>query len=359
MLIPTWNPPGPGRKAGVGFVVATLTLAGLAACTSAGHHSDGSSAGSPATSAGGSGSSATVAAASREVSFVVDGTTTYATLQIPAHSGGQRLAAALLIAGSGPTDRNGNDAGLGVTADTLELVAGLLAQQGIMSLRYDKYFAGKTGAGAFSSDPASITMPAFVTQAVAAYEFMGRQPEADPAKLLVVGHSEGGMVALAVAEAAATKPAGLALLEPQDERLLDLLELQIDENISALVAQGTLPTDQARRNRQAVATAIRQFRAERAVATSGMAAQVVALLRPILLAPDTANFARTDDAIVPATLANKVTSGTRVLVTDGTRDQNVPISTVGPLVQTLTQAGATGPGLVTLPGTDHYLHLAN
>ena len=75
---------------------AALLCAGLAACSSAG-------------AAGGSGSgSGEVAAASSDVSFAVDGTKTYGTLEIPAHRNGQHLAAALLLAGSGPTDRDGN-----------------------------------------------------------------------------------------------------------------------------------------------------------------------------------------------------------------------------------------------------------
>ena len=85
-------------------------------------------------------------AVSRDVSFVVAGTTTYGTLEIPAHRSGQRLAAALLIAGSGPTDRNGNDVAANLTPNILQLIAGVLAQMGIMSLRFDKYFSGQTPA---------------------------------------------------------------------------------------------------------------------------------------------------------------------------------------------------------------------
>jgi hypothetical protein len=46
-----------------------------------------------------------------------------------------------------------------------------------------------------------------------------------------------------------------------------------------------------------------------------------------------------------------------VLVTVGTRDPNVPPATIGPLVQALTSAGITGPGLRLLQGTDHFMHL--
>ena len=102
-----------------------------------------------------------VAAVSREVSFVVGGTTTYGTLDIPAHRSGQRLAAALLLAGSGPTDRNGNDIAANLTPYTLQLIAGELARMGIMSLRFDKYFAGQTGGGTFAANPSSIDLAAY------------------------------------------------------------------------------------------------------------------------------------------------------------------------------------------------------
>jgi LuxR family maltose regulon positive regulatory protein len=44
--------------------------------------------------------------------------------------------------------------------------------------------------------------------------------------MLAAGHSEGGMYALLVAESVSPHPAGLALIEPQDRRLLSLIQLQ-------------------------------------------------------------------------------------------------------------------------------------
>ena len=95
-----------------------------------------------------------------------------------------------------------------------------------MSLRFDKYFSGQTGGGAFAADPSSIDLAAYIRQADAAYDFLRAQPDTDTGRMLVVGHSEGGMYALLVAESTAPRPAGLALIEPQDERLLSLIQLQ-------------------------------------------------------------------------------------------------------------------------------------
>src|SRR4051812_44628209 len=112
-------------RAGALFVAGAVVLA---ACSGRGGSGGGSS---TPTTAGSSG------ATSREVSFTVDGTTTYGTLEVPAHLSGRKLAAALLIAGSGPTDRNGNQPPQDMP-DTLEMIGKALAGQGIVSLRFDK-----------------------------------------------------------------------------------------------------------------------------------------------------------------------------------------------------------------------------
>jgi acetyl esterase/lipase len=318
--------------------VAAMIGAGLAACSSG------------ATSPG------MVAPTEQSVQFTVDGTTTYGTLDVPAHRAGQRLAAALLLAGSGPTDRDGDDAAAGLDPHTLQLVAGVLGRMGVMTLRFDKYFSGQTGAGAFAAHPSSIDLAAFIKQADAAYDFLRAQPAADPHRMLVAGHSEGGMYALLVAKSVSPRPAGLALIEPQDERFLSLIQLQTDEQLDAMVTQDSITADTARQNGGAVRQAIADFRARRPVATDGMLPEVVNLLTPILLSDVNAVYVRSDDAVYPPAVAARLPHGTRVLVTEGTADQNVPPSTITPLVSALAAAGASGPGLRTLSGVNHLLH---
>jgi pimeloyl-ACP methyl ester carboxylesterase len=338
------------RRTGYLVALAAALSTGLAACSSP----SGSRQGAVSTP---SGSSPQVAAVSRDVSFTVDGTTTYGTLDIPAHRAGQRLAAALLLAGSGPTDRNGDDAAAGLTAHTVALIAGVLAQMGIMSLRFDKYFSGQTGAGTFAADPGSIDLAAYISQAEAAYDLLRAQPQTNTKQMLVAGHSEGGMYALLVAGSVSPPPAGLALIEPQDERLLSLIQLQTDEQINAAVSQGTFTAAAGRQNVAAVAEAIAAFRAGRQVSTSGLAPGVVQLISPELLSPVNARYVRTDDAVYPPSVAARLPGGTRVLVTDGTEDTNVPLTTIKPLVGALAAAGTSGPGLRVLTGVDHLLHL--
>jgi uncharacterized protein len=294
----------------------------------------------------------------RDVCFEVDGTATYGTLRVPAHRAGQRLAAALLLPGSGPADRDGNVPGIGVTPRTLRLIAGLLGELGIMSLRFDKYFTGRTGAGAYAADPGRIDLDAFIRQAAAAYQVLGAQRETRPEALLIAGHSEGGLYALLTAEQVRPPPAGIALIEPMAEPLLSTIEVQATAGLSAAVAAGTLDPAVAAGNASGLRQAIGEFRAGRPVDTSGLLPDIVRRLRPGLLVAENARYVRQGDAVHPMAAAAKVAPGTRVLVTAGTNDGNIPVSAIKLLALVLGGVGATGPGLRVLAGIDHFLHPA-
>jgi hypothetical protein len=229
---------------------------------------------------------------------------------------------------------------------------------GIMSVRFDKYFAGRTGAGSFASDPAAVDLNAFIRQAGGANKLLYDQPETDRRRMLVIGHSEGGLHAMLLAETASPKPAGLAMIEPLDERSLDLLAVQIDESLDAQVTHGAITADTARSNAQGVRSAIAAFRAGQPVDTTNLLPSVVTALKPFLFTPANAKFERTEDAIEPATYAAKLPAGLRVLMTDGTADHNVPPPTIQPLADGLARAGTTGPGFQRLDNLDHYLHPA-
>ncbi|MGW9433654.1 serine aminopeptidase domain-containing protein [Streptomyces decoyicus] len=296
---------------------------------------------------------AVVPAVDREVRFTADGITAYGTVHIPAHRAGCRLAAALLLPGSGPTDRNGDEPP-GLTPHTLALISDVLDGDGVMSLRFDKYGTGRTGLGGRHSAP---DMAAYTRQAAAAYNTLRAQPEADPQALLVVGHSEGGLQALLVDRAVTAKPAGLALIAPQDMRLLDMVNHQLAAQLAQAVVAGQLTAQQARRNKDGVAKAIADFRAKRPVDTSGLLPSVASLLLG-MFGPVNARFVRSDDALYPPAVARGVAHGTRTLVTCGTADTNVPCRTTPPLLSALAAARTTGPGLRVLPGLDHLLHPA-
>lgn len=101
----------------------------------------------------------------------------------------------VLIAGSGPVDRDGNVAQLGVNTNTLKLLAESLASDGISSLRYDKRgIAASAKAGSAEID---LRFEHYVNDAAG----WARQVAADPRfnKVVLIGHSEGALIALLAA----------------------------------------------------------------------------------------------------------------------------------------------------------------
>src|SRR5436305_7678458 len=75
---------------------------------------------------------------------------------------GKRTPIVLIIPGSGPTDRDGNNP-LGVTAAPYRLLAEALAAKGVSTLRADK--RGMFGSKAAISDPNAVTIADYAADA--------------------------------------------------------------------------------------------------------------------------------------------------------------------------------------------------
>jgi alpha/beta superfamily hydrolase len=296
-----------------------------------------------------------VPAADREVVFTVDGTTTYGTLHVPAHRTGQRLRAALLLPGSGPTDRDGNQSH--AAPNTLAQVAAAFASDQVATLRFDKYGTGRTGLGAYGEHPGTLDYPAFVRQATAAYEFLRDQPETDPHALMVAGHSEGAMTALLLGRTVHPRPAGLALLQPQAIRLLDLVALQLHAQTAEAARQGQLTLEQQRAIDAAIDAAVTALREHRPVDTTDLPAAVAQLF--VAFQGASGRFVESDDAVYPPDTAAALRPGVWVLLTCGTNDAQIPCATTNALTAALRRAHAGGPGRVPLSGVDHLLHDAD
>ena len=293
-----------------------------------------------------------VPAADHEISFSVYGTTTYGTLHIPAHQAGRRLPAALLLPGSGPTDRNGNQPPT-LTPNTLGNLASALGADGIATFRFDKYGTGRTGLGAFTGHPENLDYQVFVRQADAAYRVLSSQPQVDSRSVRLIGHSEGAMTALVVAATARPRPAGIALLQPQAMRLLDVISRQIHDQLGQAAAAGQLTQEQKRAASLAVDRAVADFRAHRPVDTTSLLPPIAALFQS--LEGTNRRFVESDDLVEPAQVAQRLRAGTPVLLTCGTADPQVPCDTTEELTAALRHAHTRGPGRVTLPGVGHNL----
>jgi len=96
----------------------------------------------------------------------------------------------LIISGSGPTDRDGNNPD-GGRNDSLKRLAWVLAKHNIASVRYDK--RGVAASLAATPDERNLTLEAYVSDAQA----WGQKLKADPrfGKLILLGHSEGALIA--------------------------------------------------------------------------------------------------------------------------------------------------------------------
>lgn len=117
----------------------------------------------------------------------------YGTLLTP-ESGSRTVA--LIIAGSGPTDRNGN--GQTITTNSYRMIADSLCAHGIASLRYDK-----RGIGESASPMATNEALRFEDYINDANSWVDELSSEGFEKIVIVGHSEGAQIAV---EVAATNP---------------------------------------------------------------------------------------------------------------------------------------------------------
>lgn len=135
-----------------------------------------------------------------EVSFHTEDSELAGTLAIP--EGEAPFPAVIILAGSGPWDRNGDEdarrvealrqAGQPVFAanSTYRDIAEGLSRAGMVTLRYDKRGIGNsTGEGGDFPEPSLRDLRAAVT-------FLRSHPSVDPERIALVGHSLGGLWAL-------------------------------------------------------------------------------------------------------------------------------------------------------------------
>lgn len=110
------------------------------------------------------------------------------TLTVPPGKG--PFPAAALIAGSGPHGRDETVMG----HKPFLVLSDYLTRHGIVVLRYDKRGIGQSG-----GNYASATTAEFADDAEAAFNYLRSQPEVNPGKVGLIGHSEGAVIAPMVA----------------------------------------------------------------------------------------------------------------------------------------------------------------
>jgi uncharacterized protein len=236
-----------------------------------------------------------------------------------------RLAMTLIIPGSGPTDRDGNNP-LGVKASTYRLLAEGLAERGIGTARIDK--RGMFASAAAVADGNAVTIDDYVAD-IAAWISVIRK-ETDVSCVWLLGHSEGGLVALAAVQKL-PDICGLVLVSTAGRPLGEVLRTQLRANPANAPI---LP--------QAMA-AIDALEAGRRVDVAGMHPALMPLF-----APQVQGFLINVFAYDPAKLIAAVTKP--VVIVQGRRDMQVGVADAERLKEAAPKAE-----LVLLPDTNHVL----
>jgi uncharacterized protein len=236
-----------------------------------------------------------------------------------------RLAMALIIPGSGPTDRDGNNP-LGVKGATYRLLAEGLAEHGIGTVRIDK--RGLFASSAAVADGNAVTIDDYVADVGAWIEVIRKDTGVSCVWLL--GHSEGGLIALAAAQKL-PDICGLILVSTAGRPLGEVLRTQLRANPANAPI---LP--------QAM-TAIAALEAGRRVDVAGMHPGLMPLF-----APQVQGFLINAFSYDPAKLIAAVTKP--VVIVQGRRDMQVGVDDAERLKDAAPKAE-----LVLLPDVNHVL----
>ena len=157
-----------------------------------------------------------------------NGVKTNAQLTLPAIGNGP-FPGVLLIHGSGANDKNGT---LGFVHKNgpkpltpLWQIAQYLSERGFAVLRYDK-----RGVGANFTINQNVwgnaTVNDLIQDSKKALNVLMQQPEVDPKRISIIGHSEGAIIAPTVAIDNSTKVKNIILMGTPAQNLRDLLHYQ-------------------------------------------------------------------------------------------------------------------------------------
>jgi len=327
----------------------TVTIANTVAPTSTSEGSSAAATGPSATAPVASGA-ASLAARAQEVTFTSGADLIYGTLLLPDAGQGKKLPAAVLLAGSGPTDRDGNSKEISGPVNTLRNFANALVDQGIASLRYDKLGSGKTGLASITN-PAAIGFNLYVDEARAAYAFVRARPEVNPQRVIFLGHSEGGLIALVVADqlkGSSDAPEVLVLAAPPGFPYLETIQRQFTDQYTQAQQAGKVTKEQADNALMELDRAIASLKQ-----TGKVPADITTPALKQIFSPTNEKFLAEAEAYDPRQIAATLPPTLPVLVLHGTKDQQVGTADVQNLMQGFQTAGNTKAILVELPDVDH------
>ena len=165
-----------------------------------------------------------------EVTWDIDDTTVDATLTIPEGDG--PFAAVILVAGSGPTDRDWNSPLLPGTNGSGALFADALTRAGYVTLRYDKRVSGKNLATNVQKLMGKISLQSHYDEVAGGVSLLAGHGAVDANRIFALTNSEGAIHVLNYQRRAAEKPlAGLILAAPAGRPVKDVMRTQIEAQL--------------------------------------------------------------------------------------------------------------------------------
>jgi pimeloyl-ACP methyl ester carboxylesterase len=173
-----------------------------------------------------------------DVTIPANGFSIAGTLTMPPILGRLRHPTVVLVAGSGPIDRDSTVAGIPI----LSQLAGALAKEGFLVLRYDKRGVGQSGGRS-----ETVTQRDYADDLIGIVKWLAQRDDVDSRRIAVVGHSEGGTIAMLAAErekrigslvlVATSGTTGADLILEQQRRELDRLKLPEAEKAQKVTLQ--------------------------------------------------------------------------------------------------------------------------
>jgi pimeloyl-ACP methyl ester carboxylesterase len=169
----------------------------------------------------------------QEISWSVDGIAVPATLTRVATDG--RRPAVVLVAGSGPTDRDWESPLLPGSNGSGRLLAEALARRGFVTIRYDKRASGPHGKENAARLVGKVNMQSHVDEMAGAVAALVASPEVDAARIFALTNSEGAIHALNYQrQATEHRFAGLVLTGVPGRSMADTMRSQVVPQLQTL-----------------------------------------------------------------------------------------------------------------------------
>jgi pimeloyl-ACP methyl ester carboxylesterase len=220
---------------------------------------------------------------SLEVSWELDSTTVYSTLVRPLGTG--PYPAVVMVAGSGPTDRDWNSPLLPGSNGSARLIAEVLAQTDIASIRYDKRASGPHTRENMPTLIGKLSMQSHVDELAGAVRAIASQDYVRKDRIFAVANSEGNLHALNYQVHSPAIPlAGLVLIAPPGRSIGMVARSQLAEQVAGLPNGDALMT--------LYDAAIARFLAEEPVDPDSSLPQAMQMLLQGLATPANLPFAR-------------------------------------------------------------------